>query len=140
MNIEHPSSTLSYFRGPLKFKRFTVPGQIVTTTTHGTRSLNVSNGNALLIDFYRQAIDRYGLVINAERELSPPTGDAFDLYRAGYVVVQILDANIWYHSTADRIDVIQAAGMERATRLYADVLDHIDRHGREELQERGKSQ
>ncbi|MDP7041762.1 MAG: M28 family peptidase, partial [Gammaproteobacteria bacterium] len=140
MNIEHPSSTLSYYRGPLKFKRATVPGQIATTTTHGTRSLNVSNGNALLIDFYRQAIDRYGLVINAEREKSPPTGDAFDLYRAGYVVVQILDANIWYHSTADRIDVIQEAGMERATRLYADVLDQIDRHSREALQERGKPQ
>ncbi|HJP03579.1 MAG: M28 family peptidase [Gammaproteobacteria bacterium] len=138
MNIEHPSSTFSYYRGPLKFKRATVPGQIATTTTHGTRSLNVSNGNALLVDFYRQAIDRYGLVINAERELSPPTGDAFDLYRAGYVVAQILDANIWYHSTADRIDVIQETGMERATRLYADVLDQIDRHGTEELQERAK--
>jgi hypothetical protein len=138
MNIEHPSSTFSYFRGPLKFKRFTVPGELVTTTTHGTRSLNVSNSNPLIIDFYRQAIDRYGLVINANRELSPPTGDAFDFYRAGYVVVQILDANVWYHSSGDRIDVIQAAGLERATRLYAYVLDQIDGHSSAELQAKGK--
>jgi hypothetical protein len=138
MNIEHPSSTFSYFRGPLKFKRFTVPGQLATTTTHGTRSLNVSNSNPLLIDFYRQAIDRYGLVINSSRELSPPTGDAFDFFRAGYVVVQILDANIWYHSSGDRIDVIQPAGMERATRLYAYVLDQIDAHSTAELQAKGK--
>jgi Zn-dependent M28 family amino/carboxypeptidase len=133
MNVEHPASTMSYYRGALKFKRFTVPGQLMTTTTHGTRSLNVSNGNPLLIDFYRQAIDRYGLVVDATLERRPPTGDAIAFFRAGSTVLQILDANIWYHSDGDLVDTIPPVGLARATRVYADVLDKIDGRSKEEL-------
>jgi hypothetical protein len=136
MNIEHPASTMSYYRGPLKFKRFTVPGQLMTTTTHGTRSLNVSNNNSLIVEFYEEAIDRYGLVVDATRERRPPTGDAIAFFRGGYTVMQILDSNIWYHSDGDLIDTIPAAGVARATRVYAEVLDRIDAHGREELRRR----
>ncbi|MGI9307708.1 MAG: M28 family metallopeptidase, partial [Gammaproteobacteria bacterium] len=133
MNVEHPASTWSYYRGPLKFKKFTVPGQLMPTTTIGTRSLNVSNGNPLLIDFYRRAIDRYGLVVDATIERRPPTGDAIGFFRAGQTVMQILDSNIWYHSTGDRADTIPAVGLARATRVYAEVLDQIDQHNKEEL-------
>ena len=133
MNIEHPASTMSYYRGPLKFKRFTVPGQLMTTTTHGTRALNISNNNSLLVGFYEEAIDRYGLVVDATRERRPPTGDAIEFFRNGYTVMQILDSNIWYHSDGDLIDTIPAAGVARATRVYAEVLDKIDAHDREEL-------
>jgi len=133
MNIEHPASTMSYYRGELKFKKFTVPGQLTTTTTHGGRALNVSNGNPMLIDFYRQAIDRYGLVVDTVLERRPPTGDAIAFFRAGTTVLQILDANIWYHSDGDRVDTIPAVGLARATRVYAEVLDQIDRHSKEEL-------
>jgi hypothetical protein len=133
MNVEHPASTMSYYRGALKFKRFTVPGQLMSTTTHGTRSLNVSNGNPLLIEFYRQAIDRYGLVIDAIRERRPPTGDAIAFFRAGNTVLQILDSNIWYHSDGDLSDTTPPVGLARATRVYAEVLDKIDTHSSEEL-------
>ncbi len=133
MNVEHPASTMSYYRGALKFKRFTVPGQLMTTTTHGARSLNVSNSNPLIINFYRQAIDRYGLVIDAILERRPPTGDAIAFFRAGNTVLQILDANIWYHSDGDLIDTIPSVGLERATRIYAEVLDKIDQHTKEDL-------
>jgi hypothetical protein len=133
MNVEHPASTMSYYRGALKFKKFTVPGQLMTTTTIGTRALNVSNGNPLMIDFYRQAIDRYGLVIDATIERRPPTGDAIEFFRAGNTVLQILDSNIWYHSDGDLVDTIPPAGLARATRIYAEVLNKIDQHSREEL-------
>ncbi len=138
MNIEHPASIMSYYRGPLKFKRFTLPGQLMTTTTHGTRSLNVSNGNEQLITFYRNAIDRYGLVVNAMLERSPPTGDAIAFFRAGNNVMQILDSNIWYHSDGDLIDTIPAIGLARATRVYAEVLDQIDKRDSDELKRKGK--
>ncbi|MGI9309814.1 MAG: M28 family peptidase [Gammaproteobacteria bacterium] len=133
MNIEHPASTLSYYRGALKFKRFTVPGQLMATTTHGTRGLNVSNNSPLIIGFYKEAIDRYGLVVDAMLERRPPTGDAIDFFRAGYTVMQILDSNIWYHSDGDLIDTIPPAGLARATRAYAEVLDKIDQHSKQEL-------
>ena len=135
-NVEHPSTVWSFYRGELRFKEFTVPGQLITTTSQATRGLTVSNGNPLLISFYREAIDRYGLVIDSE-VARVPTGDAFGFYKAGYPVAQILDANLWYHSTGDRLDAIHPEGLARATRLYAYVLDKIDASSRDELWETG---
>ena len=135
-NIEHPSSIDSYYRGPLKLERVTVPGQLIVTTTQGKRSLTISNANPLLLSIYQEAVDRYGLVVDAMVGRRP-TGDAYDFFLAGTPVVQILDANLWFHSSGDRSDTIHANGLERATRLYAYVLDHIDRSGWDELREQG---
>jgi Zn-dependent M28 family amino/carboxypeptidase len=126
VNVEHPSSIMSYYRGELKFYRFTVPGELATMTTDGPRTLTVSNGNELLIKFYRDAIDRYGLAITSKVSPAPPSGDAYPFFKAGQTVLQILDANLWYHSSGDTIDSIHPHGLERATRLYAEVLDRID--------------
>lgn len=133
INIEHPSSVGVYFRGALKFKNFSVPGQLMSTTVDGTRSLTISNGNPLLLAFYREAIDRYGIVINASAEHRPPTGEAFGFFRAGYPVAQIIDSNLWYHSSGDTLDTIDARGLERATRAYTLVLDRLDGASRAEL-------
>ena len=124
-NIEHPASTFSYYRGPLRLPAGTVPGQLTVTTGQGSRSVTISNGNARLVSIYRDAIDRYGLVVDAMFDRRP-TGDAFDFYRAGLPVAQIIDANFWFHSTEDRIETIAPSGLERATRLYAEVLVAID--------------
>jgi hypothetical protein len=131
-NIEHPSSIKSYYRGPLKLERVTVPGQLIVTTSQSKRSLTISNGNPLLLSIYQDGVDRYGLVVDAMVERRP-TGDAFDFFRAGVPVVQILDANLWFHSTGDRVDTIHANGLERATRLYAFALSRIDQAGWDEL-------
>lgn len=136
-NVEHPSMIWSYYRGQLKFKDMTVPRQLITTTSQATRGLTVSNGNPLLISFYRDAIDRYGLVIDSEIGRQP-TGDAFGFYLAGHTVAQILDANLWHHSSGDLPDAIHPVGLERATRLYAYVLDKIDASGRADLSDTGR--
>jgi hypothetical protein len=138
MNIEHPASAMSYYRGPLRFKNLSVPGQMAATNTVGTRSLTVSNSNPVLIDLYRAAVDRNGLVIEELIERRPPSGDGYDFFKARQVVVQILDSNIWYHSSGDRLELVPAAGLERATRVYAEVLDGIDRHARAELARKGR--
>jgi hypothetical protein len=132
MNIEHPSSIQSYYRGPLKLERVTVPGQLMVTTGQSKRALAVSNANPLLISIYKEGIDRYGLVVDATIERRP-TGDAFDFFLAGKTVVQIIDANLWFHSSGDRIDTMHPNGLERATRLYAYVLDQIDQASWDEL-------
>ena len=131
-NIEHPSSVQSYFRGPLKMGRMTVPGQLITTTAPGSRSLAISNGNENLMAFYREGIQRYGLVVDSMISRFP-TGDAFDFFREGHVVVQLMDANLWFHSTGDRMDTISPGGLEGATRMYAFVLDRIDETDRQQL-------
>ena len=138
MNIEHPAAIMSYYRGPLRFKNLRVPGQMAATNTVGTRSLTVSNSNPVLIDLYRAAVDRNGLVIEELIERRPPSGDGYDFFKARQVVVQILDSNIWYHSSGDRLELLPAVGLERATRVYAEVLDGIDRHERTELARKGR--
>jgi hypothetical protein len=134
-NVEHPSSIKSYFRGPLKLERVTVPGQLIATTSQSKRSLAISNGNALLLSLYQEAVDRYGLVVDA-MVARRPTGDAYDFFRAGTPVVQLLDANLWFHSSGDQIDSIHPNGLERATRLYAFVLDGIDQASWNELRQK----
>jgi hypothetical protein len=131
-NIEHPSSIKSYYRGALKLERVTVPGQLIVTTSQSKRSLTISNANPLLLSYYQEGIDRYGLVIDAMVDRRP-TGDAYDFFLAGTPVVQILDANLWFHSSGDLIDTIHPHGLERATRLYAYVLDRIDGASWDEL-------
>lgn len=132
-NIEHPSSVMSYFRGPLKFHNRISAGQLMSLNTEGIRTLTISNGNPLLVAFFHEAIDYYGLVVNSLLRRQP-SGDASGFYRAGHTVVQIPLQNLWYHSSGDRIDTIQASGLERATRLYAFVLDKIDGVSRADLE------
>lgn len=131
-NIEHPSSINSYYRGPLALSRGTLPGQLMATTSQGERSVAISNGNKILTSIYQDGIDRYGLVVGAMMERRP-NGDAFDFFRDGKIVVQILDANLWFHSSGDRLETIHSNGLERATRLYAFLLDNIDQVRRDEL-------
>lgn len=134
-NIEHPSSIKSYYRGPLQLSRGTLPGQLMVTTSQGERTVTISNGNRQLMAIYKEGIDRYGLVVGARMERRP-NGDAFDFFRAGKIVVQILDANFWFHSSGDRLDTIHENGLERATRLYAYLLDNIDKLSLDELSQR----
>ncbi|MDH3511667.1 MAG: M28 family metallopeptidase [Gammaproteobacteria bacterium] len=136
-NIEHPSSIKSYYRGPLALSRGTLPGQLMATTSQGERSVTISNGNQLLTSLYREGIDRYGLVVSAMMERRP-NGDAFDFFRAGKIVVQILDANLWFHSSGDRLETIHQNGLERATRLYAYLLDNIDQASWDALDQRNR--
>ncbi len=124
-NIEHPSSVMTDYRGPLKFERFVLPGQLMTSTSQGTRAWTVSNNNEVLKGIYREAIDRYGLVVNSMMERLP-SGDAYDFFKAGTPVVQMLDSNSWFHSDGDLPDTVHAHGLERATRAYAYILEQID--------------
>jgi len=137
MNIEHPSSMLSYYRGPLQISQGTVPGQLVTTNSQGWRTLTISNGNERVLSYFQAAADRYGVVIESTVSRRP-NGDAIDFFRARVPVVQLMDANVWFHSSGDRLDTISPAGLERTTRLFADVLSRIDETSAEELGRRAR--
>jgi len=137
LNLEHPSSLLSYFRGPLKMSRGTVPGQLTTTNSQGWRTLTISNGNERVLSFFQAAADRYGVVIEGAVNRRP-NGDAYDFFLARVPVVQLLDANLWFHSSGDRLDTISPVGLERTTRLFADVLAGIDATDTAELRRRAR--
>ena len=90
-----------------------------------------------VLSFFQAAADRYGVVIEGTVNRRP-NGDAFDFFRARVPVVQLLDANIWFHSSGDRLDTISPVGLERTTRLFADVLERIDATGTAELRLRAR--
>ena len=50
--------------------------------------------------------------------------------------VSMVEANIWYHTAADKPDVVPPQGLERSARAFAFLLDKADRASRGDL-ERG---
>ena len=85
----------------------------------------MSNGDPLIIDAFRHAISRYGVVTEATVG-NLPTGDAFPFFRKGYTVVQFGETNLWLHSSFDVIETLSPSGLEQAARAYADFLERVD--------------
>lgn len=124
LNIEHTASIMSTYRGPLKIGRFTVPAQVTTANTDGVRDLMMSRKDPVLVALFAEAIDRYGLVVSPDISRRP-TGDAFHFVAAGQTVVQLIESNIWFHSTGDTPDSIMPQGLERTARAYAWFLSRV---------------
>jgi len=137
LNIEHTASVLSFYRGPLRIGNFTVPGTLGTANTDGIRELMVSNLSPRIKSIFGEAIDRYQLVVGSSAS-QLPTGDAFAFFRKGHTVVQLIESNIWFHSTGDALNTIPPQGLERTARAYAYFLDHVDQSTRAELEEGAK--
>jgi len=124
LNVEHTASIMSTYRGPLRIGRFTVPSQVTTANTDGVRDLMMSRKDPALVALFAEAIDRYGLVVSPDISRRP-TGDAFRFVAAGQTVVQLLESNIWFHSTGDTSDSITPQGLERTARAYAWLLSRV---------------
>ncbi len=138
LNIEHTASVLSFYRGPLRIGNFTVPGTLGTANTNGIRELMVSNLSPRLISIFGEAIDRYQLVVGSSAS-QLPTGDAFAFFLKGHTVVQLIESNIWFHSTGDALNTIPPQELERAARTYAYFIDQVDQSSRAELEEGAKA-
>jgi hypothetical protein len=102
--------------------------------TENARSLAITNRSPMLLQFFREAIDRFGLVV-AENTRNSPYGDAAML-QTTVPVVNLIETLGWYHTTADTPDLIPAEGLERTARAFAYFLDKVDATPRVEL-ERG---
>jgi hypothetical protein len=53
----------------------------------------------------------------------------------GVTAVGWMEANYFYHSELDGLDVVTPQGMERITRAYAWIMDEVEKHSRDELEE-----
>jgi len=102
--------------------------------TENARTLAISNRSPALLGFFRDAIDRYGLVV-ARSTRQVPYGDA-QLLQKHVPVVNLIETLGWYHSTADTPDRIPPQGLERTARAFAWFLDKVDTMPRSDL-ERG---
>jgi hypothetical protein len=135
LNIEHPSAIMSSFRGALRFGAQVAPGDLVASNADVPKTVAVSNGNPLLISFFREAIGRYGIVADSA-VTRRATGAATALAAAGHTVIRAYEGGFWYHSTGDRRDAINPAGLQRVTRFFAYLLDRIERASSAELARR----
>jgi hypothetical protein len=102
--------------------------------TENARTLAISNQSPLLLGFFREAIDRYGLVV-AKSTRHVPYGDAGVLQNV-VPTVNLIETLNWYHTTADTPDLIPPAGLERTARAFAWFLDKVEGASRTEI-ERG---
>src|SRR6185295_14477030 len=100
------------------------------------RTLAISNQSPMLLDFFRQAIDRYGLVV-AKSTRHVPYGDAGVLQNL-MPTVNLIETLDWYHTTADTPDRITPEGLERTARAFAFFLDKIDGASRADLEKGSK--
>jgi len=102
--------------------------------TENARTLAITNHSPMLLQFFRDAIDRYGLVVAGTTRHSP-YGDA-SVLQTKVPVVNLIETVGWYHSTADTPDLIPPQGLERTARAFAYFLDKVDATPRADL-ERG---
>jgi hypothetical protein len=105
-----------------------------TLNTENARTLAITNRSPMLLEFFRGAINRYGLVMAGTTRHSP-YGDAAMLQTI-VPVVNLIETVGWYHSTADTPDLISPQGLERTARAFAYFLDKVDETSRADL-ERG---
>lgn len=125
LNIEHPSSIMGSFHGALRFGSQVAPGDLIASNVDAMKTVAVSNGNPLLISYFQEAIDRYGIVVESAISRRA-TGAAAALAAGGHTVIQLHEGGFWYHSGADQRDSVNPGGLERMTRFYAFILDKID--------------
>lgn len=114
-------------------------GGIIETNTENPRHLAVTNRSPLLLEFLREAFDRYGVVV-ATQTNHVPSGDPMRFQRAGLTVINLIEAGVWYHSTGDLPETIPAAGLERTARAFAYFLDKVDHVSRPEIEKSSVAQ
>jgi hypothetical protein len=134
LNCEHTASIATQTGGDVSMAQATGSFFRQELNTENARALAISNRSPLLLGFFREAIDRYGLVV-AKSSRHVPYGDAGILQNV-VPTVNLIETVGWYHSTADTPDLIPPEGLERTARAFAWFLDKVEGAQRSEIQKR----
>jgi len=131
LNCEHTASVATQVGGD---SPMIATGGFFTQrlNTENARSLAISNRSPRLLDYFRQAVDRYGIVM-AQTTRHQPYGDAAIMQKHA-PTVNLIETLAWYHSTADTPDLIPPTGLERTARAFAYFLDKVDGTSRADLE------
>jgi hypothetical protein len=114
VNCEHVAAVWTYqFARSLTYR---------WTNVEAPLTVGVSNRSPLLLDLLRQAIDRYGIVIDLDTS-HYPGGDPFPFWEAGVPVINMIGLPTYYHTTRDLPEVMSAPGLERVARAVAWLVD-----------------
>jgi hypothetical protein len=127
LNSEHTASVATQTGGDLHTETFVEQ----PVNTENPRVLAITDQSPRMLEFAREAIDRYGLVVSKiTRHI--PYGDA-GMLADKLPVMNLIETMGWYHSTADTPEQIPAEGLERTARAFAYLLDKVEATSRAEL-------
>lgn len=100
--------------------------RLMPVNTENPRTVSISNWDPFLVDLMRKAVNRYGLVVSMQTD-NRLLGDSypFGIYARQVPVLNFIEGNYWYHTTADTVEALSPQGMERAVRALAFVIDTV---------------
>ena len=124
LNSEHTASVWHTRWGP----------SLRASNTESPKSIAVTNPSPLLLQVFREAIDRYGVVTMTSTDTPDwARGDPVH-FTSVTPVVALVEAPLMYHTSADSPEYVPAQGLERTARAFAYLLDQVDRVSREETE------
>lgn len=92
----------------------------------------VTNLAPFLVDLTDRGVERYGFALRPDYGSSVP-GDLGRYEALGVPRVQAIHAGPLYHTSADVLETISIAGLERAARFYAFFIDGVARATRAQI-------
>jgi hypothetical protein len=90
--------------------------------TEEPKNFGVSNSSPFLVNLVKQAAQRYGFVIRPEVVNTVP-GDLGGYAPLNVARIQGIHSGPLYHTSGDVLDSISTAGLEKAARFYAYVIE-----------------
>jgi hypothetical protein len=121
-------------RGEPRAVRSTDTERLMPVNTENPRTVSISTWNPFLVDLMRNAINRYGLVVSMLTD-NRLLGDSypFALHAREVPVINFIEGNYWYHTSADTVDAVSPQGMERAVRAFTYIIDRVAEASAEDL-------
>jgi hypothetical protein len=92
----------------------------------------VTNMAPFLVDLTHRGVVRYGFALRPDYGSGVP-GDLGRYDALGVPRVQAIHAGPLYHTSADVLQTISVAGLERAARFYAYFIDGVAKASRAEI-------
>jgi Zn-dependent M28 family amino/carboxypeptidase len=147
LNCEHLASRVmarySIFRATIGQRgeptaaSVTVAEGLMPVNSENPRTVSISTWSPFLVDLMRDAISRYGLVVSMLTD-NRLLGDSypFALLARDVPVINFIEANYWYHTSADTIESLSPEGMERAVRAFTLIIDRVAEASTDDLSRR----
>jgi uncharacterized protein (TIGR01244 family) len=125
LNSEHVAAVQAIPYSAMDEATWGSTGGLLVSNAETPRFGSVVPQNAVVLDLFSGSLARNGVAMLANAWNAAP-GDVMPFQQRGYPVAQIIEVSNWYHTTGDTLAAVPPAGLERATRAFAEFLRDID--------------
>ena len=106
---------------------------LTLTNTETPRKLFVSNQSPALIEHFREATQKYGIVMD-KSVMAAYAADVEGFYGTGVPAAGWLEVGYFYHSEDEPPDIISARALENMIKANAFIIDRVNTQTREQLE------